>query len=111
MTQGVLRSKKPLEFSGTVTPVRVNKEEYERMMEERNGQDQFNWCGAMPDGPNMWKCGGECKYDEGAGMFPACMPFWHGDPNDPEYVYWCQCTTDIEWKRLQEAEEPLKVKT
>jgi hypothetical protein len=53
----------------------------------------------------MWKCAGECAYDEGAGMFPACMPFWHGDPDDAEYIYWCQCTTDLEWKRLQEAEE------
>jgi hypothetical protein len=94
MSQSVLRSKIPLEYCGIGTPEQVNKEEFNRMIEERKGQNQPNFCGAVPVGANMWKCDGDCEYDEGAGMFPSCLPFWHGDPNDPDdtdYVYWCQC--------------------
>jgi len=90
MSKRVLLSKVPLKFSGTGATTRVNKEEFDHMLEGSKDQNLPNFCSAAPDGPNMWKCVGDCPYDEDQGMFPSCMPF--DFENEYGYVYWCACS-------------------
>lgn len=98
MPETVLRSRKRLTYAGKARPLRVDRAAHERMMARREQQEDV--CAAVGVSETQWSCAGGCPYDEGAGMFPACMPFYFGEPGDPEYVYWCQCTTEAEWNAL-----------